>query len=438
MNERILFVVDRPCLPVVDGFSQRAFSWIRYFNQKRHEIFFLSFNTPGRKWTGESLSLLKDHVADFLIIDDYADAVYRYLKKPVKFAYYLARGHFWSIDFVDRIFTGTIHREIWDYINGSGASIMLVNVVDSVRLVGPDNIRKFQGRKIIDIHDLQADHNQMIKKALERTPLKEFVNGVYSDYLVDKFIFPFFNYPCAREAEIGGLALFDTVLPTSIMEYHVLCDVPRLSGKIRYLSPLMPLKANRPAEDADGNRKYDFTYIGGPMLFNIEAMDHFGKHVLPGIIALKPDVSFLVGGAICRLARKIFGGYRCVEYLDRVHDLEAFYGNARAVVVPLLSGTGVSVKTLEAMSHGCPVISTSVGVRGLEVRDGVDVLIEDEPSRFAERLVRLVGDADERRKLSEGAVRTIGEKYSMARYEDTLHAIFGMTVGDRAPQERIR
>ncbi len=438
MKDRVLFVADRPCLPVRDGFSQRTSSWIRFLIEDGWDVSFLSFNTPWRRWDRESVSLLAGLVADYAIIDDYDNGLYQGIKRPVKFAYYLARGHFYSSDIADRMFLGKVHARIRDYIDGRGASIMLVNLVESVPLIGAENVARFRGRRIVDIHDLQAEHNRMTKTALRKVPFTECVGGAYSGFLAQKVVSSLFDYRGAWAQELAWLSLFDTVLPTSVREYGVLSGVECLAGKVAYLPPLMPLREPAPSGGGMQENTFDFAYIGGPMLFNIEAMDHFGRRILPRILELKPHARFLVGGAICRVARKLFGASPCVEYADNVRDLDAFYGSTRAVVVPLLSGTGVSVKTLEAMSYGRPVVSTSPGVRGLEVRDGEDVLVEDDPLRFAERLVGLLADDAAMRRLSEGAARTIAEKYSPARHREALRSILRDTHGAAVPRERVQ
>ena len=78
-------------------------------------------------------------------------------------------------------------------------------------------------------------------------------------------------------------------------------------------------------------------------------------------------LSFAVAGGICdsfELACPDHAANGIVS-LGKVRDVGDFYDAIAIAVVPLLSGTGVSLKTLEAVEHGVPVISTPVGVRGI-------------------------------------------------------------------------
>jgi glycosyltransferase involved in cell wall biosynthesis len=72
--------------------------------------------------------------------------------------------------------------------------------------------------------------------------------------------------------------------------------------------------------------------------------------------------------------------------------LVELYRTASAAAIPLPDGTGSSLKTIEAMAAGLPVIGTPAAFRGLSVIDGSTGLIETEPDRFAARLVALLHD----------------------------------------------
>jgi glycosyltransferase involved in cell wall biosynthesis len=80
-------------------------------------------------------------------------------------------------------------------------------------------------------------------------------------------------------------------------------------------------------------------------------------------------------------------GIRCV---GRVPDVHEVYAAASAVIAPVRYGAGVKLKVIEAVQHGVPVVTTSVGAEGvrLTVRDAVRVA--DRPARFAAAVVELL------------------------------------------------
>jgi glycosyltransferase involved in cell wall biosynthesis len=69
------------------------------------------------------------------------------------------------------------------------------------------------------------------------------------------------------------------------------------------------------------------------------------------------------------------------------------------------------VKILECFAHRVPVVSTRVGAEGLDVLDGVHLLIADGPDEFAAATVRLLGDAALRVRLTEAAERLYLDRY---------------------------
>lgn len=81
------------------------------------------------------------------------------------------------------------------------------------------------------------------------------------------------------------------------------------------------------------------------------------------------------------------------------------------LVVPLLSGGGTRLKVLEAFSRGNPVVSTTIGVEGLDVVDGKEVLIADSEIDFADRVDELLVNKDLATSLSVNARHLVEERY---------------------------
>jgi len=90
--------------------------------------------------------------------------------------------------------------------------------------------------------------------------------------------------------------------------------------------------------------------------------------------------------------------------LGRVPELAlaALYQSAHLAVVPLPEGTGSSLKTLEAMAAGLPVLGTRIAFRGLPVTDDAQGVMEDELARWVTLLPALVADPDRRARLAAG------------------------------------
>jgi glycosyltransferase involved in cell wall biosynthesis len=77
-----------------------------------------------------------------------------------------------------------------------------------------------------------------------------------------------------------------------------------------------------------------------------------------------------------------------------VESLEALYATVRAVWCPILVAGGTRIKILEAAAYGKAVVSTSEGAEGLDVQDGIHVLLRDRPEGLAESRAAVLTDDD--------------------------------------------
>jgi glycosyltransferase involved in cell wall biosynthesis len=94
-----------------------------------------------------------------------------------------------------------------------------------------------------------------------------------------------------------------------------------------------------------------------------------------------------------------------------VEDVEPLYQQAAVFIVPLLSGSGVRVKILEAMARGVPVVSTTIGADGLDLDDGVHLLIADTPAAFAAAVTYLLEHPERAQAMAVSGRERILERY---------------------------
>ena len=95
-----------------------------------------------------------------------------------------------------------------------------------------------------------------------------------------------------------------------------------------------------------------------------------------------------------------------------VPDLAACYRAADVVVAPLAAGGGTRIKLLEAFGYGVPVVTSTAGAAGLDVADGVHVLVADSPGDMARAVAALAGDRGLRERLVTQARRLVSRAYS--------------------------
>jgi len=98
-------------------------------------------------------------------------------------------------------------------------------------------------------------------------------------------------------------------------------------------------------------------------------------------------------------------------FTGKVEDVKPFYNQSAMSIVPLKTGSGTRLKILEAMSYGVPVLSTSQGAEGIEYNDGLDILIADEENHFAERIIYLLNDKQQRLQIQQKGRELVERKY---------------------------
>jgi glycosyltransferase involved in cell wall biosynthesis len=146
---------------------------------------------------------------------------------------------------------------------------------------------------------------------------------------------------------------------------------------------------------------------------NIDGLNWFVVHVLPLIRARRPDCSLAVVGRrptpeILRLAETDAR----IHVTGTVDDVRPHLWESAVSIVPLRIGGGTRLKIYEAMAAKIPVVSTSVGAEGLDVRDSENISIADAPRQFAEQCLALLDDSGARRRMAANAWEMVSACYS--------------------------
>lgn len=158
---------------------------------------------------------------------------------------------------------------------------------------------------------------------------------------------------------------------------------------------------------------------------NAEGVLWFAQEIWPSIHARQPQLTFTIVGKNPPEYLTQLHGTNSIEVLGFVPEVESILAETAAFVVPLRAGGGMRVKILDTWCWGMPIVSTRIGAEGIEIRDGENILIADEPEAFGAAVLRAVTDPELNRSLRGNGRRWVEEKYDWKTiYEawDTVYA----------------
>jgi glycosyltransferase involved in cell wall biosynthesis len=135
---------------------------------------------------------------------------------------------------------------------------------------------------------------------------------------------------------------------------------------------------------------------------NIDAALWFGREVLPLIAAQQPHALLQLVGMNPHARLDELHGNPNVEITGAVEDTRPYIRGAAVYIIPMRVGGGTRFKALEAMALGKAIVSTSLGVEGILVASGRELLLADTPRDFAAAVLRLLQDQRGGGSLSHG------------------------------------
>jgi glycosyltransferase involved in cell wall biosynthesis len=153
---------------------------------------------------------------------------------------------------------------------------------------------------------------------------------------------------------------------------------------------------------------------------NLDAMRYFVKEILPRIVEQEPRAHVRITGRADQVAINELSVHNAVSFTGYVPDARPLVQSSAVCVVPLRTGGGTRLKILEALALGTPVVATSKGAEGLNVRDGEHLLIADDPRAFADAVIRLLQDQPLRGRLTQAARTRVCAEYDWSQIADQL------------------
>lgn len=188
----------------------------------------------------------------------------------------------------------------------------------------------------------------------------------------------------------------------------------------------------------DGPRDDDTLMFLGKMSYyvNVAAVRWFCQEVLPLIRRQRPNARFKIVGRDPEREIMALAGDG-IEVTGTVPDVRPHLAGAAVSVCPMVTGSGIQNKMLEAMAVGAPTVSTTIACQALSVEPGRDVLVADKPEAFADCVVTLLNDGELRRRMAANARRYVEQHHDWRTIGCRLEEIYnGLLSGNQTGQQR--
>ena len=177
------------------------------------------------------------------------------------------------------------------------------------------------------------------------------------------------------------------------------------------------------SEDKDPNL---LVFTGNMRYYpNETAVVHFARDIFPLVQEALPDAKFqVIGAGPSRRVKRLENENKAIRVLGFVDSMPEHIDRASVSVCPMLAGSGMQFKILEALACGIPVVATSVAKGDIQVDEDDGLFIADEPAAFADRVVEIIEDEDLRTNIADKAPKAVERRYSWRRSNLAIDRIY--------------
>jgi len=398
----ILFLSTRSPYPLISGHSLRTYHILKGAAQK-HNVTLVTFvQLPEHELKEENLNHLRG----------FCKAVYPFRipvdLSRVKFATKLFMNLFSPKPFVVQKYdVPDVRKKIREILKGEKIDLVHVDMLPlSVY------INEFEKLPIILVNHNVESIRLYRWFQTESNPVKKVYLGM--------------QYPKLKAFEKSAMEKFDCCVVVSEKDKYLLREMG-----VKNNLAVVPNGTDTTFFKPMGRNKIDNSvlWLGHMDVHtNRDAVLYFWREIFPLLQKQYPQVRMVFVGSsppkeIADASRKN-GNIKVTGFVD---DVRPYMDEAAVLVVPLRIGSGTRLKILDAMAMGKAIVSTSVGCEGLQVADGENMLIADDPAAFTHKVIKLLHDDNLRFTLGKNA-RKVAENYDWASIMDKQDWIYQSVI----------
>lgn len=381
--KRILILTNRVPYPLNDGGNMATHAMVQGYQSQGWQVYLLSMNTSRHYLGGDVLSGLYKDIYKFETIEVNNDVSVFGVLKNLLFS--SLPNH--ATRFQSPVFQSAILNAITSFSPD-------VIQVESVFMSGYiPAIRKATDAILsLRLHNIEWQVWQRMAEAVSNPVKKWYLNNLSGRVKV-------------YEKQVWQA--YDLLIPITETD----ATVVRSSISPKQIQTT-PFGININDAQKYENEIWNGYHIGAmDWLPNQDAIEWFVNEVWPFIHKTVHEFNFYFAG---RNMPDSFNAYNAdgMHCMGEVADAKAFIADKKILIVPLRSGGGIRVKILEAMAAEKLVISTSIGMQGIDAVPGIHYLLADTPLQFAEAIKWAVDNKTDAKGIAQKAGLLIRDLYS--------------------------
>ena len=390
---RILQVNNKVPYPTKDGGAIACMNLIKGFSHLGHEVTVLSMNTRKHHISINEIPLQIRELADFKLIG--VPAEINAISALINLLF--SNKPYNAVRFIDRKFSealeNLLEEKTFDVIQLEG--LYVCPYIPLIR-------KKSEALIVYRSHNIEFEiwqRTAALSKGLMKYYLKNLSKRI-------------------RKFETGLLNKYDVLVPITTRD----------EGILNELGNTKPSHVSQTGIDSSAlipnakNLEYPSVFHIGSLEWspNQEGLLWFVENCWTTINKKYPELKFYVAGrnAPDWLRKKL--EKPGVVFLGEVEDAYEFMNSKAVMIVPLFSGSGMRIKIIEGMALGKSIVSTSIGVEGIDIVNGKHLLVANTSSEFIDSITELVENRKKYDELGENAIGFIHENFDNLAAADKL------------------
>ena len=390
---RFLFLTKKFPYPPIDGESLLVSSLNSTLKKKGHDIDILSFNTTKHFFDPTNFPAIENPYTNIWLMDldtkiKLADAFFNLFSKQ---SFHISR--FIRRDFEEKL-KQILTENFYDYI-----------IFESIYL-DPyfGMVKKYSEAKLIlRAHNVEYEIWERVAKNTRILPLK-----IYLNYLASKL----------KKYELANVNNYDLLIALTERDLGIFKN-----NELKTKNCVLPAGIDGEKyfpEDLNKEEKLKISFIGSlDWMPNSEGIKWFKEKCWNDPRIKENNFELHIAG---RNTPEWIYNYTepNIKVHGEVPDSRAFINSCPVMIVPLLAGSGMRLKILEALALGRVIITTSIGLEGINAEDGKEILIADDENRFVEKLLYCKNNFDAMKEISAKAMEFFVRNYDLNKITENF------------------